>query len=62
MSSITVVFTRPITHSLSDDELTATFEIMITGPRDSYSLIWSLDTTTLKRNEYSTSATFKVAV
>lgn len=53
MSSISVILTRPVTHNLDEDTLTSKFDVIITGPRDSYKLYWALDYTTIKKGEYT---------
>eukprot|EP00347_Sterkiella_histriomuscorum_P000767 403374579 len=50
MTKITIQFTRPVKHTLSIEDLMGKLDVVISGPRDSYSLIWTVDYTTIPTN------------
>ncbi|CDW91190.1 UNKNOWN [Stylonychia lemnae] len=62
MSSLKIKFTRPLTHSLDYEDLSSKFQIIITGPRESYIISYSLDENSFMKAKYSKIVTFTLGV
>lgn len=62
MSTLTINFTRPLTHNLDLTSLEAAFSIMITGPRSEYKLSWYIDEEEFVAGDYKTQMSFQLEV
>ena len=60
MSFVALKISRGITHNM--DDVSKNFEIWISGDRDSYSLDWNVDESTLTAGEYSSYIVFNLVI
>lgn len=50
MTKIVIEFTRPVRHSLSEEDLDTKIGAVLSGPRDSYTILWAIDHTTIPKD------------